>query len=110
MSQQKMMRFTIHACAALLAVAAVCQTAVAQQADVPPVANPQTQTAIADEQIERILLLMRTDQNGKISEHDFMKFMKSEFRKLTTSQPGPVVTQQVAHSRPQVTPSLVYGK
>jgi len=116
MSHQNIMRFTICACAALLAVAAVSQTAVAQRMDIPTVANPQTQTAMADEQTKQILLLMKNDQNGRISERDFMKFMRSEFRKLNTSQPvqadtlDTVDTNEPAHFKPQVTPSALYGK
>ena len=110
MSQQKIMRITIGAFAALLAIATAGQTAVAQKADVSLVANPQTQTAIADEHIKQILLLMSTNQNGRISEREFMKFMRSEFRKLDTSLSGQVNTQEPAHSKPQVIPSLLYGK
>lgn len=44
--------------------------------------------AIATENAKRIMLLMDTDKNGKISKAEWMKFMSEEFDRLDTDKSG----------------------
>lgn len=44
--------------------------------------------AIATENAKRIMLLMDTDKNGRISKAEWMKFMSNEFDRLDTDKSG----------------------
>lgn len=44
--------------------------------------------AIAAENAKRIMLLMDTDKNGRISKTEWMKFMSDEFDRLDTDKSG----------------------
>jgi Ca2+-binding EF-hand superfamily protein len=58
--------------AVFIATGAMLETAVAQKAAVP---KPQDKLALGEEEVKRLLLLMDTDKNGKISKQEWIKFM-----------------------------------
>ena len=59
--------------AVLVATCAVPGIAVAQKAAVP---KAQDKLALGENEVKQLLLLMDTDENGKISKQEWMKFMK----------------------------------
>lgn len=73
--------------ALLSAGLATAGIAFAQKAAVPKQPN---NVALADDRCVELLLLMDTDQKGKISNQDWMKFMEKEFDRLDQSKTGQV--------------------
>ena len=71
--------------AVLIATSAMLGTAVAQKAAVP---KPQEGLAIGENEVKQLLLLMDTDENGKISKQEWMKFMEAEFDRLDKGKNG----------------------
>jgi hypothetical protein len=58
---------------------AVRPVAVAQKAAVP---KSQDKLALGENEVKQLLLLIDTDENGKISKQEWMKFMEAEFDRL----------------------------
>ncbi len=91
--------------------AALVFTAVAhgQKANVPVAPN---KTAIAQENVKQLLLLMDTDKNGKISKKEWMDFMSAEFDRLDTDKSGELDQKELMQSRVIVRhiPPEVQGK
>jgi len=52
------------------------------------------QTA-ADDEVKRLLLMMDTDQNGKVSKKEFISFMDAEFDRLDTDKSGELDLQEL---------------
>ena len=71
--------------AVLFAIGAILRTSVAQKASVPKVQN---KLEIGEVQVKQLLLLMDTDQNGKISKQEYMSFMEAEFDRLDKNKSG----------------------
>jgi hypothetical protein len=71
--------------ATLVATGALPGTAVAQKAAVP---KPQDKLALGEPEVEQLLLLMDTDENGKISRQEWIKFMEAEFERLDKTKNG----------------------
>jgi hypothetical protein len=69
----------IVALAVLVAGWAIRGTAVAQKAAAP---KPQDKLALGEPEVKQLLLLMDTDQSGKISRQEWIKFMEAEFDRL----------------------------
>lgn len=90
---------------AALASAAIF-TAAAPQKDSAP--KPQNRLAMAEDHVKQLLLLMRTDKEGKISKQEFMKFMEAEFERLDASKEGALDVK--ALTRATVTASRFAGK
>lgn len=97
----------------LLAVAAVyCGVAlelgtVFAQVRTPDNRNTNT-PVLADAEVKRLLVLMDTDKNGKISKEEFMKFMEAEFNRLDKDKSGELDPKELTQS--QVRPSPTVGK
>ncbi len=54
-----------------------------------PVPAPADQhSGTADSATKRLLLLMDTDQSGKVSKQEFMAYMEAEFDRLDTNKDG----------------------
>lgn len=69
-----------------------------------PAYSPQSQNvAIGEVDVKRLVFLMDTDKNGKISKQEFMSFMEAEFERLDTDKSGELDVKELAHS--QVTPT-----
>jgi hypothetical protein len=75
----------IVALSVLLATWAMAGSTVAQKAATP---KAQDKLALGEEEVKQLLLLMDTDQNGKISEQEWMKFMEVEFDRLDKGKNG----------------------
>ena len=84
------------ALAVLLATAAILGTAVAQRAGVP---KPQDKLALGEPAVTQLLLLMDTDKNGKISKHEWMKFMEAEFDRLDKDKKGQLDAKELEQAK-----------
>jgi hypothetical protein len=73
------------AIAALVATWAMLGTALAQRQAVP---KPQDKLALGENEVKQLLLLMDTNENGKISKQEWMKFMEAEFDRLDKDKKG----------------------
>src|SRR5580704_17677781 len=65
--------------AILLAAGTGVGTAVAREGDTP---RPQDKVALGEDEVKQLVLLMDQNKNGKVSEQEFMNFMRAEFRRL----------------------------
>src|SRR5271156_6396535 len=78
---------------ALLALGAMAGTALPQKVD-RIVPTPQRTVALLVEEVKQLLVLMDSNQNGKISKKEFMSRMEAEFDRLDASKSGELdVTQ-----------------
>lgn len=68
----------------------------AEQRDTLP-KPPDKQTLRAD-QVKQLLLLMDTDESGKISKQEWLKFMEAEFDRLDKDRSGILNTKALAPS------------
>ncbi len=65
---------------------------------------------LADADVKRLLALMDTDKNGRISKHECMGFMSQEFDRLDTDKSGELDVHELAHSRLQASTFSSVGK
>jgi hypothetical protein len=71
-------------------------TALAQKAAVP---KPQDKLALGENEVKQLLLLMDTNQSGKISKQEWMKFMEAEFDRLDKDKKGQLDTKELTQSK-----------
>jgi len=69
-------------------------------------AERERKLAIATESAKQLLLAMDTDQNGKISKAEWMKFMEAEFDRLDTDHSGELDVKELLQSRMRVHPAV----
>ena len=81
----------------LVATGARLETAVAQKASVP---KPQDYLAIGEPEVRKLLLLMDTDKNGKVSKQTFMAFMEEEFERLDKNKTGQLDAKELNQPSP----------
>ncbi len=63
----------------------------------PPATAPNSNSdVIADVYTKKLLALMDTDKNGKVSKHEFMNFMSKEFDRLDTDHDGDLDVNELA--------------
>jgi hypothetical protein len=93
--------------AVLVASWAILGTAVAQKASVP---KPQDKLALAQAEVEQLLLLMDTNASGKISKQEWMKFMEAEFERLDKAKNGQLDVKELAQSKLRVSQFTAVGK
>jgi hypothetical protein len=86
---------TVLMAAVLIAIAAMVGTALAQQASAP---KSQDKLAKAEPEAKRLLLLMDTDKNGKISLQEWMTFMEAEFDRLDKDKSGELDVKELTQS------------
>jgi hypothetical protein len=55
--------------------------------------------ALAEDEVKQLLLLMDTNQNGKISKEEFLKFMEAEFDRLDTDRSGQLDPKELTQSQ-----------
>jgi Ca2+-binding EF-hand superfamily protein len=77
--------FVVVVIAVLVATGAMLGTAVAQQASAP---KQQDNLALGEAEVKKLLLLMDTDNDGKVSKQGFMSFMEAEFNRLDKKKEG----------------------
>ena len=84
----------------LMSVAlALTSAAFAQKASVP---KQQEQAALTGPHVKELMLLMDTNENGKISKQEWMKFMEAEFDRLDKDKSGELSAQELLQSRVSV--------
>jgi hypothetical protein len=94
--------------AVVLAIGAVVGPASAQKMAVPK--QQPDKLALGEGQVKQLLLLMDTDQNGKISKQEWMNFMEAEFDQLDKDKLGPLDAKELSQSKLQVSHPVAVGK
>ena len=79
----------------LVATAGLLGTAAAQKASVP---KPQDKLALGEDEVRQLLVLMDTDNNGKVSKEQYMKFMEAEFERLDKYKSGELDVKELTKS------------
>jgi EF hand len=72
-------------------------------ADVTP--KPRDKFALANENVKELLLLLDTDQSGRISKREWMNFMEAEFNKLDKDGNGELDPKELLQSKLSVSKS-----
>jgi hypothetical protein len=66
----------------------------------PPAAAPNSNRDVfAEEYTKKLLLMIDTDKNGKVSKKEFMTFMEKEFDRLDTNHDGELDVNELAKLR-----------
>ena len=73
-------------------------------------AAPKDKMALGEADVKRLILLMDNDKNGKISEVEFMNFMKAEFQRLDVDGSGELDVKELKKSQLRPTTFLSVGK
>ena len=107
MLKQSNMVLAVLVVVALFAIGVIAGTAFAQKTAVP---KPQDRLALGEEQVKQLLLLLDTDENGKISKQEWMKFMEAEFERLDKNKTGELDVKELKQSKLQATPFVKAGK
>ena len=97
----------ILAIVVLVATGAMLGTGVAQRQAVP---KPQDKLALGENEVKQLLLLMDTDENGKISKQEWMKFMEAEFDRLDKDKKGQLDAKELEKSKVRVSHPVNVGK
>lgn len=79
----------------------------AQKASIP---KPQDKLALGDGEVRELMLLIDTNNHGKITKEKWMTFMAAEFDRLDKNRAGELDPRELAHSRVQVSHFLSVGK
>jgi hypothetical protein len=82
-------------------------TAGAQKAAVP---KAQDKIAIGEDEAKQLLLLVDTDKKGKVSKHEWMKFMEAEFDRLDQPKTGYLDIKELMQSKLRVSQFSSVGK
>src|SRR5258708_37996220 len=82
--------------AVLVASLAMLGTAAGQRQAVP---KPQDKLALGENEVKQLPLLMDTDQSGKISKQEWMKFMEAEFDRLDKDKKGQLDVRELTQSK-----------
>ena len=61
--------------------------------------KPPDKFSLGEEEVKQLVLLMDTDNNGKISKQEFMKFMEVEFDRLDINHNGELDVNELKQSR-----------
>src|ERR1700736_4291278 len=93
--------------AVLVASWAMLGTVVAQRQAVP---KPQDKLALGENEVKQLLLLMDSDQSGKISKQEWMKFMEAEFDRLDKDKKGQLDVKELTQSKLRVSHPVSVGK
>jgi Ca2+-binding EF-hand superfamily protein len=74
----------------------------AQKASTP---KSQEKVALGEEEVKRLLLLMDTDKDGKISKTEFMAYMEAEFKRLDKNNDGKLDAKELTKSKLRAAPA-----
>ena len=80
-------------------------TGVAQKASA---SKPQDNLALGEGEVKKMLLLMDTDNDGKVSKREFMRFMEAEFDRLDKKKEGKLDVKEL--TQPQAPPTRGFRK
>jgi EF hand len=72
--------------------------------------TPQDKMALGEADVKRLVILMDNDKNGKISEQEFVDFMKAEFKRLDVDGSGELDVKELKKSRLRPSTFLSAGK
>jgi EF hand len=68
------------------------------------------QTGTRRDEVKQLLLLIDTDQSGKISKQEWMKFMEAEFDRLDKDKKGQLDVKELTQSKLRVSHPVNVGK
>lgn len=71
---------------------------------------PVDKPTIGMGEVRQLLLLMDTDNDGKVSKQEFMKFMNAEFERLDTNKNGDLDVKELTNSKVRVSHFASVGK
>ncbi len=108
MSSQTKVIWIIAFSVMLIAIWGALATAPAQTKAAAP--QPQDKLALAEGEVKQLLLLMDTDNNGKISKQEWMNFMEAEFERLDKDKSGELDVKELAQSKFRVSHFTSVGK
>ena len=94
---------------ATLSILAPSERILLAQKDGVPKPLP-SRSALADDEVNQLLLLMDTNQNGKVSKEEWMKFMEEEFDRLDTKKTRELDPKELAKSRLYPRPFVTVGR
>lgn len=66
----------------------------------------EKQLALATEAAKQLLLVMDTDNSGKVSKEEWMKFMSEEFDRLDVNHDGQLDVKELTQSRMRYRPAV----
>ena len=92
MSSRTSIMFVVIVTAVLVASGAVLGTAVARKASAP---KPLDNLALGEGEVKKLVLLMDTDNDGKVSKQEFMSFMEAEFDRLDKKKEGKLEVKEL---------------
>jgi hypothetical protein len=81
--------------------------AVAREGDPP---RQQDKVALGEDEVKQLVLLMDQNKNGKVSEQEFMNFMRAEFRRLDKDKSGELDVKELTDSQIRVSHFTDAGK
>jgi hypothetical protein len=55
--------------------------------------------ALGEDEVKQLLLLMDTNENGKVSKEEFMKFVEAEYDRLDTDKSGQLDPKELTRSQ-----------
>jgi uncharacterized protein YneF (UPF0154 family) len=105
MSSRTSVLFVVVVIAVLVVTGVMLGTAVAQKASAP---KPQDNLAVGEGEVKKLLLLMDTDNDGKVSKQEFMRFMEAEFDRLDKKKEGKLDVKEP--TKPQAPPTRGFRK
>jgi Ca2+-binding EF-hand superfamily protein len=82
------------------------ETVLARSGDAPP----HDKIALGEGEVKQLVLLMDQDKNGKVSEQEFMRFMKAEFKRLDKDQSGELDVKELKESKIRSSTFMDAGK
>jgi len=100
MSSRTSIVLVVVVIAVLIANGAMLGTAVAQKASAP---KPQDNLALGEGEVKKLLLLMDTDNDGKVSKQEFMSFMEAEFGRLDKKKEGKLDVKELTQPQAPAT-------
>jgi hypothetical protein len=71
---------------------------------------PKDKMALGEADVKRLIILMDGDKNGKISEKEFMDFMKAEFKRLDIDGSGELDVKELKKSQIRASTFLSTGR
>jgi hypothetical protein len=82
------------------------RSAVARAGTTPPT----DKIALGEGEVKQLILLMDQDKNGKVSEREFMRFMKAEFKRLDRDESGELDVKELRESQIRSSTFMDAGK
>lgn len=98
MLKRQKIGLTTLAVTAMLGTGIAVGTAVAREDVIPP-ADP---VILGEQDAARLVLLMDTNKNGKVSKDEYMRFMAAEFNRLDKDKSGELDVQELRQSQLRV--------